>query len=117
MPKSTPGTDDFPARFPTVRDVHFQAVGGSMAAIEVLGLTKTFGDVKAVDDLSFSVDPGTITGFVGPNGAGKSTTLRAILGLVQPDSGRALISGVPYRRLPNPPATVGAVLETGAFHP
>jgi ABC-2 type transport system ATP-binding protein len=88
-----------------------------MAAIEVSGLTKTFGDVKAVDDLSFSVDPGTITGFVGPNGAGKSTTLRAILGLVQPDSGRALVSGVPYRRLSNPPATVGAVLETGAFHP
>jgi ABC-2 type transport system ATP-binding protein len=88
-----------------------------MAAIEVSGLTKRFGEVTAVDNLSFSVDPGTITGFVGPNGAGKSTTLRAILGLVRPDAGTALLNGVPYRVLPNPPSTVGAVLETGAFHP
>jgi ABC-2 type transport system ATP-binding protein len=88
-----------------------------MAAIEVSGLTKRFGEVTAVDDLSFTVEPGTITGFVGPNGAGKSTTLRAILGLVRPDAGTALLNGVPYRLLPNPPATVGAVLETGAFHP
>jgi ABC-2 type transport system ATP-binding protein len=88
-----------------------------MAAIDVSGLTKRFGEVTAVDNLSFSVDPGTITGFVGPNGAGKSTTLRAILGLVRPDSGEALLNGVPYRGLPNPPSTVGALLETGAFHP
>ncbi|HEX2053971.1 MAG TPA: ATP-binding cassette domain-containing protein [Actinomycetota bacterium] len=88
-----------------------------MAAIEVNHLTKRFGDVTAVSDLSFSVEEGTITGFVGPNGAGKSTTLRAILGLISADSGEALIDGVPYRRLVNPPAKVGAVLETGAFHP
>jgi ABC-2 type transport system ATP-binding protein len=88
-----------------------------MAAIEVSHLTKRFGPVTAVDDLSFSVDPGTVTGFVGPNGAGKSTTLRAILGLVAPDAGEALVDGAPYRRLPHPPAVVGAVLETGAFHP
>ena len=88
-----------------------------MTAIEVSHLTKRFGSVTAVADLSFAVDGGTVTGFVGPNGAGKSTTLRSILGLVEADSGEALINGVPYGQLPNPPATVGAVLEAGAFHP
>ena len=88
-----------------------------MAAIEVSLLTKRFGEVTAVADLSFEVTAGTVTGFVGPNGAGKSTTLRAILGLVTPDSGEALVNGVPYRRLEHPPAVVGAVLEASAFHP
>jgi ABC-2 type transport system ATP-binding protein len=88
-----------------------------MAAIEVSHLTKRFGSVTAVDDLSFMVEPGTVTGFVGPNGAGKSTTLRMILGLVAAGAGQALVNGAPYRRLPNPPAAVGAVLEAGAFHP
>ncbi|HEX2178497.1 MAG TPA: ATP-binding cassette domain-containing protein [Actinomycetota bacterium] len=87
------------------------------AAIEVSHLTKRFGPVTAVDDLSFVVEPGTVTGFVGPNGAGKSTTLRMILGLVGADAGQALVNGLPYRRLPDPPEAVGAVLETGAFHP
>jgi ABC-2 type transport system ATP-binding protein len=87
------------------------------AAIEVANLSKRFGEVTAVHDLSFSVDRGTVTGFVGPNGAGKSTTLRAILGLVTADSGQALVNGVSYRQLENPPAAVGAVLETGTFHP
>jgi ABC-2 type transport system ATP-binding protein len=88
-----------------------------MTAISVHGLTKRFGDVLAVDDLSFDVQPGTITGFVGPNGAGKTTTLRAILGLVRPTAGNALIGGVPYARLDRPARHVGAVLEASGFHP
>ena len=88
-----------------------------MPAIEVDHLSKRFGDRVAVDDLSFSVDGGTVTGFLGPNGAGKTTTLRALLGLVRPTSGRALINGVEYGRLPVPYRTVGALLEASAFHP
>jgi ABC-2 type transport system ATP-binding protein len=88
-----------------------------MAAISVQGLTKRFGSVTAVDDLSFDVPPGTITGFIGPNGAGKTTTLRAVLGLVRPTAGNALIDGVPYVRLDQPTRHVGAVLETSGFHP
>jgi ABC-2 type transport system ATP-binding protein len=88
-----------------------------MAAISVQGLTKRFGSVTAVDDLSFDVPPGTITGFIGPNGAGKTTTLRAVLGLVRPTAGNALIDGVPYVRLDQPTRHVGAVLEASGFHP
>jgi ABC-2 type transport system ATP-binding protein len=88
-----------------------------MAAISVQGLTKRFGSVTAVDDLSFDVPPGTITGFIGPNGAGKTTTLRAVLGLVRPTAGTALIDGVPYVRLDQPTRHVGAVLEASGFHP
>ena len=88
-----------------------------MAAISVHRLTKRFGGVTAVDDLSFDVQAGTITGFVGPNGAGKTTTLRAILGLVRPTSGAALVNGVPYIGLDRPARHVGAVLESSGFHP
>ena len=88
-----------------------------MAAISVQGLTKRFGSVTAVEDLSFDVPPGTITGFIGPNGAGKTTTLRAVLGLVRPTAGIALIDGVPYVRLDQPARHVGAVLEASGFHP
>jgi ABC-2 type transport system ATP-binding protein len=80
-------------------------------------LTKHFGDVVAVDDLSFTVEPGTVTGFLGPNGAGKTTTLRMLLGLVAPTSGRALVNGVVYRDLPDPTRSVGGVLEASGFHP
>lgn len=80
-------------------------------------LTKSFGEVLAVSDLSFTVEPGRVTGFLGPNGAGKTTTLRALLGLVAPGSGRALIDGSPYRELERPLATVGASLEPTMFHP
>jgi ABC-2 type transport system ATP-binding protein len=73
--------------------------------------------VTAVDDLSFEVEPGAVTGFLGPNGAGKTTTLRMLLGLVRPDSGTATIGGRPYRQLPEPAERVGAVLETTGFHP
>jgi ABC-2 type transport system ATP-binding protein len=88
-----------------------------MAAISVQGLTKRFGDVLAVDRLSFEVGPGTVTGFLGPNGAGKTTTLRMLLGLVAPTSGTATIDGRPYRELADPLRRVGAVLEAGGFHP
>jgi ABC-2 type transport system ATP-binding protein len=81
-------------------------------------LTKVFrGGVRAVDHLSFTVEPGSVTGFLGPNGAGKTTTLRMVLGLVRPTSGAATISGVPYAGLPHPLTQVGAALESSSFHP
>ncbi len=83
----------------------------------VANLSKQFGPVNAVQDLSFSVEPGSVTGFVGPNGSGKTTTLRALLGLVVPTSGHTTINGVPFGRLGNPARVVGAVLETQGFHP
>jgi ABC-2 type transport system ATP-binding protein len=86
-------------------------------AVEARGLTKRFGSVLAVDDLDFSVHPGTVTGFLGPNGAGKTTTLRMLVGLVRPTAGQALVKGVPYRDLADPLRTVGAVLEATGFHP
>ncbi len=85
--------------------------------IEVEGLTKRYGATLAVDDLSFEVAPGTVTGFLGPNGAGKSTTMRAILGLVHPSAGRTAVLGVPYRELDRPMQRVGALLETFDAHP
>jgi ABC-2 type transport system ATP-binding protein len=85
--------------------------------IEVENLSKRFGATLAVDDLSFSVSPGNVTGFLGPNGAGKSTTLRAILGLVVPDAGSTRILGRPYVQLAHPFQQVGAVLETAEAHP
>ncbi len=85
--------------------------------IVAAGLTKVFGQIKAVDDLSFSVEPGSVTGFLGPNGAGKTTTLRMILGLAAPTSGTGTISGVTYAHLPAPGRMVGAVLEATSFHP
>ncbi|HEY4726480.1 MAG TPA: ATP-binding cassette domain-containing protein, partial [Actinomycetota bacterium] len=88
-----------------------------MAAITIQGLTKRFGPVTAVDDLSFEVDQGTVVGFLGPNGAGKTTTLRTLLGLVTPTTGTARIDGRPYRELTDPIRHVGAVLEASSFHP
>lgn len=85
--------------------------------LEINNLTKTFGHVRAVDNLSFTVSPGRVTGFLGPNGAGKTTTLRVLLGLVKADSGTALIDGRPYRSIPRPAATAGAALEAANFHP
>ncbi|HEY0188290.1 MAG TPA: ABC transporter ATP-binding protein [Cellulomonas sp.] len=87
------------------------------AAIEVRHLTKTFGAVRAVDDLNFTVRPGRVTGFLGPNGAGKTTTLRMLLGLVRPTSGTATITGRAYQELDHPLRTVGAALEASDFHP
>jgi ABC-2 type transport system ATP-binding protein len=85
--------------------------------VSVSSLTKRFGEVTAVEDLSLSVEPGTVTGFLGPNGAGKTTTLRVLLGLAEPTSGQALVFGRPYRELEHPARRVGAVLESNDFHP
>ena len=85
--------------------------------IETAALTKRYGATLAVDDLSFQVRPGRVTGFLGPNGAGKSTTMRMILGLDAPTSGHATIGGRAYRELPVPLREVGALLDGGAVHP
>jgi ABC-2 type transport system ATP-binding protein len=85
--------------------------------ITVAGLTKRYGPVTAVDGLTFTVEPGQVTGFLGPNGAGKTTTLRMLLGLVTPTAGSALIGGQRYAGLGEPRRAVGAVLEATGFHP
>jgi ABC-2 type transport system ATP-binding protein len=85
--------------------------------IEVRDLTKRYGEKLAVDNLSFTVEAGRVTGFLGPNGAGKSTTMRLILGLDYPQSGTATINGRPYHDLANPLTTVGALLEAKSVHP
>ena len=87
------------------------------ARIEVRDLTKRFGSFTAVDNLSFTVEPGRITGFLGPNGAGKTTTLRMLLGLIAPTSGSGTIGGQVYRDIPSPMSTVGSALEATNFHP
>ena len=84
--------------------------------IEITGLGKQFGQVTAVDDLSFTVEPGRVTGFLGPNGAGKTTTLRVLLGLVKATTGTATFGGTTYHDLPKPLETVGAALDAN-FHP
>jgi ABC-2 type transport system ATP-binding protein len=85
--------------------------------IRVEGLAKSFGDVRAVDGLSFDAEPGEVTGFLGPNGAGKTTTLRMLLGLVEPTEGTATIGGAAYADLDRPMDVVGAALEASSFHP
>ncbi len=95
----------------------FDSAPAGMPTITVRDLTKRFGAVEAVRDISFEVRPGRVTGFLGPNGAGKSTTLRVLLGLVQPSAGTATVFGMPYGSLPEPTRVVGAVLETQSFTP
>jgi ABC-2 type transport system ATP-binding protein len=85
--------------------------------IAVEGLTKRYGNALAVEDLSFKIEPGSVTGFLGPNGAGKTTTLRILLDLVRPTAGAATIDGRRYRELEEPVRQVGAVLEAANFHP
>jgi len=88
-----------------------------MSTIAVEALTKRYGTVTAVSDLSFELAPGRITGFLGPNGAGKSTTIRLLLGLAEPTSGRATINGRPYRELRDPLRQIGALTGPDVFHP
>jgi ABC-2 type transport system ATP-binding protein len=88
-----------------------------MAPVEIRDLSKRFGRVEAVKDLTFDIEAGRVTGFLGPNGAGKSTTLRALLGLVRPTGGTATFEGHRYEELERPSTRVGAVLEDAAFHP
>jgi ABC-2 type transport system ATP-binding protein len=97
------------------RDAQQVKENGEM--IEAHGLTKRYGDKLAVDDLTFTVRPGVVTGFLGPNGAGKSTTMRLILGLDAPTSGTVTVNGKPYRRLDAPLREVGALLEARSVHP
>ena len=85
--------------------------------IEARELTKRYGDTTAVHSLSFTIAPGTVTGFLGPNGAGKSTTMRMIMGLDRPTSGTATVNGKPYRQHRAPLREVGALLEARAVHP
>jgi ABC-2 type transport system ATP-binding protein len=85
--------------------------------IEIERLTKRYGKATVLDDLSFTVQPGRVTGFLGPNGAGKSTTMKILLDLAAADEGSATIGGRRYRDLPDPAATVGVVIEANAFHP
>jgi ABC-2 type transport system ATP-binding protein len=87
------------------------------AVVSCHELTKHYGDVVAVDGVTFSLQPGTVTGFLGPNGAGKTTTLRLLLGLAEPSGGEALVFGRRYRELEQPIRRVGAVLESTDFHP
>jgi ABC-2 type transport system ATP-binding protein len=88
-----------------------------MTDIAVHGLTKRYGRITAVDDLSFTLSSGRVTGFVGRNGAGKTTTLRMLLGLTRPTAGTASIGGQPYAALADPLRQVGALIDPGAFHP
>ena len=85
--------------------------------ITVSGLTKQYGGRTVVDDVSFTLEPGTVTGFLGPNGAGKTTTMRMITGLVPASAGSALVDGRPYAALPNPGAVMGTLLDASAVHP
>jgi ABC-2 type transport system ATP-binding protein len=91
--------------------------GARHPVVTVSSLTKRYGALVAVDDLTFAVRSGTVTGFLGPNGAGKTTTLRLLLGLAEPTSGKALVFGRRYRDLEDPARRVGAVLESGDLHP
>jgi ABC-2 type transport system ATP-binding protein len=88
-----------------------------MSTIAIEALTKRYRAVTAVDDLTFRVASGRITGFLGPNGAGKSTTMRVLLGLARPSSGRATVDGRPYAELRDPVRHVGALIDANVFHP
>jgi len=88
-----------------------------MPQLEVRNLVKRYGKTVAVDDLSFTVEPGRVTGFLGPNGSGKTTTMRALLGLLRPSAGDALVDGQPPVAMGDPLRTIGAALEATAFHP
>jgi ABC-2 type transport system ATP-binding protein len=95
----------------------FAEASAAEPVVMVRALTKRYGDVVAVEDLTFALEVGTVTGFLGPNGAGKTTTLRLLLGLARPTAGEALVFGRRYRELDSPARRVGAVLESNDFHP
>jgi ABC-2 type transport system ATP-binding protein len=112
-PPAPPATPTRPGAPATAGD----GAGAGAAAIVVDRLSKRFGPVVAVDDLSFTVRAGRVTGFLGPNGAGKTTTMRVILGLDAPDTGRTLVSGQSYRNVIRPLRAVGSLLDANAAHP
>jgi ABC-2 type transport system ATP-binding protein len=106
-----------PAGVSVIEPEPFALPDARTAVVRAEHLTKRFGDILAVDDLSFALERGTVTGFLGPNGAGKTTTLRMLLHLVEPTEGQALVFGRRYQDLERPAARVGAVLEAADFHP
>jgi ABC-2 type transport system ATP-binding protein len=106
-PQPTASTEPQPSAAPTRGD----------PVVSISSLTKRYGEVVAVDDVSFSLNAGTVTGVLGPNGAGKTTTLRVLLGLAEPTAGEALVFGRRYRDLDQPTRRIGAVLESNDFHP
>lgn len=112
-PPSTPA----PRRTAVVAEASTAAAAPDIRVLSVRDLTKRYGGTPAVDGVTFSLGPGTVTGFLGFNGAGKTTTLRLILGLAQPTAGEALVFGRHYADLSRPAVRVGAMLETGDFHP
>jgi ABC-2 type transport system ATP-binding protein len=123
-PVGSPRADSWVATVVVVGVEHAAAgtAGGAAAQrpgtrVEVAGLTKRYGAVRAVTDVSFVVEPGQVTGFLGPNGAGKTTTLRMLLGLARPDAGSATVGGLRYQDLPAPLTTVGAALDGTSAHP
>jgi ABC-2 type transport system ATP-binding protein len=97
--------------------LHTGSAGERSPAIVVRGLTKSFGTIRAVDELSFTIPTGKVTGFLGPNGAGKTTTIRAVLGLARPDSGDVRIFGRSYGEIDKPLTRVGALIDGSGFHP
>lgn len=109
MAHRTRESESIPTRFLQHRD--------RPLTLEVDSLTKSYGDATVVDGLTFTVQPGRVTGFLGPNGSGKSTTMKMLLGLASADKGQATIGGTPYRKLSDPARTLGVVLEPNAFHP
>src|SRR6266487_2608005 len=111
-PRSTKTTDE--QTLPPVELVEPSQPG---SVVSCRSLTKRYGELVAVDGVTFSLEAGTVTGFLGPNGAGKTTTLRLLLGLAEPTSGEALVFGRRYRELEQPIRQVGAVLESEDFHP
>jgi ABC-2 type transport system ATP-binding protein len=110
-------TDDAPTRGRGGHRRLVNVAGADDAVVAASSLTKRFGEVVAVDAITFAVRPGTVTGFLGPNGAGKTTTLRLLLGLAEPTAGEAHVFGRRYRDLDQPARRVGAVLESNDFHP
>jgi ABC-2 type transport system ATP-binding protein len=102
---------------PAAGSPHAARAQGRDPVVTARSLTKRYGDLVAVDQLTLSLRSGAVTGFLGPNGAGKTTTLRLLLGLAEPTAGEALVFGRPYRELSEPARRVGAVLESNDFHP
>ena len=116
MTLSTPSATPPPTPRTTARRVAPHPPGG-VYTVEVAHVTKRYGDHTVVDDLSFTVPPGRVTGFLGPNGSGKSTTMKIMLDLAAATRGAATIGGQSYRELPDPARIVGAMIESDAFHP
>src|SRR4051812_41219528 len=118
-PHSGPPADAVTSRFSALFSPRPEtpARSGELAMITVSGLTRQYGGRPVVDDVSFELEPGTVTGFLGPNGAGKTTTMRMITGLVPATAGSALIDGRPYAAVPNPGSVMGTLLDAGAVHP